>query len=122
MGQPMGTFGKTGLTEILLVNIDGRYNCGVQDASKTLFHEGWTASRQCECENYKIADSCGLPMPRPFLLFGTHPRLCKKQEGPPFWNRWKVCDASTCKATRCRRRPSGTSSVESGQVAPGLLV
>jgi len=107
--QPVGTFGLTGLFELVLVNIDGKYECGVEDASKTPLREGWLSSRQCDCENHELADSCGL-MPRPpfpLSILGSDPPLCKLQEGPPFWNRWKACDPSTCKATQCRlgRRP-----------------
>merc|ERR1712062_720422 len=55
--KPLGVFGISGLTEMVLVNIDGKYNCGVPDASKTTLHEGWMASKQCECMNYEIDDS-----------------------------------------------------------------
>jgi len=106
-----GTFGLAGLTEMVLVNIDGMYNCGVKDASKTPFRAGWLASRQCGCTNYETSDSCGL-MPRasfPSSITGTDPPLCKRQAGPPFWNRWKACDPSTCKQTRCAL-PSATSN------------
>jgi hypothetical protein len=107
--KPLGTFGQPGMTEIVMVNIDGKYNCGVEDASKTPLREGWMAARQCDCENYEYADSCGL-MPRapfPMSVFGSSPPLCKTQEGPPFWNRWKACDPTTCKPTKCgpQKRP-----------------
>jgi len=101
--KPMGTFGLTGLTEVVLVNIDGKYSCGVEDASKTPYREGWMASRQCNCQNVEIADSCGL-MPRapfPFSIIGTSPPLCKLQ-GEHFWSRWRSCDPMTCKPTTCR--------------------
>jgi len=100
--QPTGTFGLTGLTEMVIVNIDGRYNCGVEDTIKTPLRAGWRASRQCDCENYAYTDSCGLMQrgPFPFSVVGTDPPLCKAQEGH-FWNRWKSCDPLTCKVTRC---------------------
>jgi len=101
--SPMGSFGITGLTEMVIVNIDGHYNCGVEDASKTPLRAGWLASRQFECVNYEYADSCGL-MPRPpfpLSLLGSDPPLCKLQEPDHFWNRWKACDPMTCKMTAC---------------------
>lgn len=101
--KPIGTFGLTGFFEIVMINIDGQYNCGVPDASKTPLHQGWMASQRCNCVNYPFADSCGL-MPRgpfPLSVIGTSPPLCKRQQGPPFWNRWKACDPTTCAYTKC---------------------
>jgi hypothetical protein len=101
--KPIGTFGQTGMFEIAMVNIDGQYNCGVPDASKTPLRQGWMASRQCDCINYPYDDSCGL-MPRapfPISIWGSDPPLCKKQQGPPFWNRWKKCNPATCRRTKC---------------------
>lgn len=100
--KPLGTFGVAGLTEMVLVNIDGHDSCGVADARATPLRAGWMASQKCECENIDIADSCGL-MPRaafPMNIIGSTPRLCKAQEGA-FWNRWKACDPRSCKQTSC---------------------
>jgi len=111
---PLGSFGFTGLTEIVLVDIDGKYNCGVPDQTKTPLREGWAASRQCECTNFETDDSCGL-MPRapfPLWIMGSSP-ICKLQEGPWFWDRFKKCNPNTCKATTCARRsaaPAGDAS------------
>merc|ERR1712039_196302 len=102
--KPLGTFGLPGLTEIVLVNIDGHDSCGVDDASKTPLREGWMASKQCDCENAVISDSCGLMPKAPNPLTATP--LCKLQEGA-FWNRWKPCDPTPCKPTSCGKR--GTS-------------
>merc|ERR1719183_928521 len=55
--EPVGSFGMPGLTEMVLVNIDGKYNCGVEDASKTPLRAGWMASRQCGCTNYEFSDT-----------------------------------------------------------------
>jgi len=101
---PIGTFGITGLTEIVLVNLDGKYTCGVSDASTTPLRSGWRASSKCDCENQDIPDSCGLMAkgPFPWNWIGTAPPLCKVQEGPPFWNRWKTCDVMSCKLSYCK--------------------
>lgn len=98
--KPVGTFGLTGAMEMVLVNIDGKYNCGVEDSQKTPLREGWMASHQCDCENYAMSDSCGLMSRAPFPLniTGTTPPLCKEQEGHP----GKSCDPSTCQQTKCR--------------------
>jgi len=126
--KPTGTFsGLTGLFEMVLVNMDGKHECGVEDASRTPLREGWQASRRCDCENHEIAASCGL-IPRgpfPLSIAGTSPRLCKLQEGPPFWNRWKACDSSTCRPTQCRmgRRPVQTMPVAiAGEAARDAVV
>merc|ERR1712107_734106 len=81
--------------------MDGKYNCGVQDATKTPLRQGWLAS-QCSCEAQAMSDSCALMSRAPFPMnvIGTNPPLCKLQEGH-FWNRWKSCDPSTCVPTKC---------------------
>jgi hypothetical protein len=111
----------TGLTEIVLVNIDGKYNCGVDDASKTPLQQGWMASTQCDCENFELADSCGLmpSAPFPYSIVGTSPPLCKLQQGPPYWNRWKACDPSTCMPTFCKLQRHLRPNVPAHETARG---
>lgn len=115
--KPLGTFGLTGMTEMVLVNIDGKYNCGVEDAGKTPLREGWMASRQCSCVSYNITDSCGLMPNAPGSIIDKllASPLCKLQEGP-FWNRvLRKCDPSTCKPTKCGiRSTSATHPVQLG--------
>lgn len=96
---PLGTFGQPGLTEVAMVNIDGKYSCGVEDSSKTQLRQGWRASQQCLCENVRISDSCGL-MPRPpfpLSILGASPPICALQ-GKYIW---KDCDPLACRATSC---------------------
>lgn len=101
--NPVGTFGLTGMMEMVIVNMEGRYSCGVENARQTPLRAGWMASRHCDCQNYQIAYSCGLMRrpPFPFSVIGSSPALCLLQEGP-IWNRWKACDPLTCRATSCR--------------------
>lgn len=104
--KPLGTFGLAGMTEMVLVNIDGKHNCGVQDASKTPLREGWMAARQCDCVNYNFTDSCGLMPKAPGSIIEKllASPICKLQEGP-FWNRvLRKCDPSTCTPTACLTR------------------
>lgn len=117
--QPLGSFGLAGATEMVLTNIDGMYNCGVEDASITPLREGWMASRQCDCENYEYTESCGLMRRAPFPLsiMGSDPPLCKLQQGPPFWNRWKACDPLTCKPTSCKPQRRSMAKMPTGQTA-----
>lgn len=119
-----GFFGITGVTEMLLVNIDGKYNCGVADASATPLRAGWMASKQCTCENYEIPDSCGLMArpPFPFSVVGTSPPLCKSQSGH-FWNRWRSCDPTTCKPTKCtpKKYSVGSSRATTRVASDGIL-
>lgn len=100
----MGTFNQTGLTEMVLVNLDGQYTCGVPgDGANTTLRAGWQAATSCDCANEPIDPSCALmaEAPFPFSIVGTSPPLCGLQKGPPFWNRWKTCNPLTCKSTRC---------------------
>lgn len=101
---PLGSFGQAGFTETLIVNMDGKFNCGVEDASKTPLREGWLAKQQCDCINYDIPESCGLmPRPPPGMSLLEDPPLCKLREKKvPFWKSKPKCDPSSCKATRCR--------------------
>ena len=46
---PLGTFDLTGLTEMVLVDLDGDKGCGVDLPSQTPLRAGWRASRQCAC-------------------------------------------------------------------------
>lgn len=98
--QPMGSFGLTGLTEMVLVNLVGKYNSGVLNASQTPLRSGWQASHQCQCDNEAIMPSCGL-MPKPpfpYSLIGESPRLCRLREK----SRFAKCNPTTCRPTLCR--------------------
>ena len=99
--SPMGTYGFVGLTEIALTFIDGKWDCGVADASRTPFRAGWMASQQCGCQNVAIADTCGIlpgvPSGAPFSSIGATPPLCKVQGLDPT----RPCDPATCRLTTC---------------------
>jgi hypothetical protein len=61
---PVGTFGLTGLMEMVLADVDGDKGCGVADPAQTPLRSGVNASHACDCSNTPIAPSCGL-MPKP---------------------------------------------------------
>ncbi len=43
--KPIGSFpGSVGLMEMIMVNLDGQYTCGTQNASATPLRVGWNAS------------------------------------------------------------------------------
>ena len=43
--KPLGSFpGAVGLIEMVMVNLDGQYTCGTQNASATPLRTGWRAS------------------------------------------------------------------------------
>ena len=43
--KPLGSFpGSVGLIEMVMVNLDGQYTCGTQNASATPLRAGWHAS------------------------------------------------------------------------------
>ena len=95
-----GSFGLTGLTEMVLVNIDGDKQCGVANSSATPLRQGWHASARCECANEPIPKGCGI-MPRPpfpYSLFGEQPRLCELREE----SRLNSCRPQDCKPTTCK--------------------
>merc|ERR1719295_1153147 len=97
---PMGTFGLTGLTEMVLVNIDGDKTCGVENATATPLRSGWKASKRCVCENEAIAPSCGLMAepPFPYSIIGESPPLCEKRAE----SRHNKCNPLTCKDMHCK--------------------
>mmetsp|Transcript_114159 Transcript_114159/g.179721 ORF Transcript_114159/g.179721 Transcript_114159/m.179721 type:complete len:351 (-) Transcript_114159:126-1178(-) len=111
--KKLGTFGLTGQIEMVLVNVDGKYNCGVEDASHTPLRAGWMASETCSCENYEFSDTCGLMAraPFPMSILGTSPPLCEAQSGH-FWNRWKACNPATCKQTACKFKKDNIATIE----------
>ena len=96
---PLGTFNLTGLTEMVLVNIDGDKGCGVINISETPLKSGWLASQQCTCINKPIAPSCGLMPKPPFPLniFGEEPRLCELREE----SLKNSCNSLTCDSMQC---------------------
>merc|ERR1712139_185606 len=55
-----GTGWNIGLTELVIVDMEGKHNCGTADGSQTLLRSGWMASQQCECEALTIPETCGL--------------------------------------------------------------
>lgn len=87
--------GDVGVTEMVLVNMDGKNVCGTDDASQTEFRSGWKASRQCDCENVELPDECGgferWPIP-------SDPPVCEKAR----IRFWAKCDPSTCPKTTCK--------------------
>lgn len=97
--SPMGTFGLTGLTEAVLVNVDGQYGCGTADPKQTPLRQGWKASSQCECENTPIPPDCGLmPFPPyPINITGAKPPLCAAQAQ----NKSVPCNTLACKHMTC---------------------
>ena len=43
--KPIGSFpGAVGLIEMVMVNLDGQYTCGTQNATATPLRTGWRAS------------------------------------------------------------------------------
>jgi len=95
--DPIGTFGLTGLTEMVLVNLDGNKGCGVATPSKTLLRAGWDASHQCNCTNKPIADSCGLMAKPPKPIIFEQPRLCELREKSIAAS----CTGATCNYWHC---------------------
>jgi len=100
--KPWGVFGMVGLTELVLVNLDGDKGCGVSDPSKTLLRGGWLADGTCECETAPIAEHCGIVIPQGCSSMpggACQPALCKKEP----------CQFSVppCKDTSCSKRADG---------------
>jgi len=94
---PMGTFSSVGLTEMVLVNSDGCFTCGTDDASQTELRSGWMASLQCDCENVEIPATCGLmPFAPPNLI--ADPPLCERQRS----DSQIACNPFTCLMTTCK--------------------
>lgn len=100
--HPMGTFGMTGMTEMVLVDVDGDKGCGVPDAAATPLRTGWAASERCSCSNDdEIAPGCGL-MPKPpfpYSIIGEKPPLCALRAH----NRSASCDPLACAGWTCKR-------------------
>lgn len=96
---PTGTFGLPGLTELVLVNLDGDKNCGVADPSSTPLRMGWLAEKQCACENLPIPPSCGLMAfpPEGFPPALVQPPLCAAQAE----NKTLPCIFTDCTSTTC---------------------
>ena len=97
---PTGTFNLTGVTEMVLVKLDGDKGCGVEDARATPLRSGWRASEPCACENQAIAPSCGLMAKPPPPMIREEPPLCKLRDG---WRGlFALCNPGTCKPWSCR--------------------
>jgi hypothetical protein len=94
---PVGTFGLSGLTEIVLVNLNGDLNCGTDSPSDTSLRMGWRANERCACVNKAIAPSCGLMAFPPLPQSMVHPPLCAAQAA----NHSVPCNGFTCELTRC---------------------
>jgi len=93
---PTGTFGLTGLTEIVFSRIDGDKTCGVADGSATPLRSGWAASRECKCKNEPIDPDCGLmAFPPPGIV--ASPPLCQAQAK----NHSVACNGYKCGVTKC---------------------
>ena len=101
---PIGTFGQTGLTELVLTRLSGNKTCGVPDASATPLRTGWMASSECDCANQPIPPTCGLmpfaPPSIPKKL--VYPALCAAQAK----NASVPCEPVSCDSyvTACRRK------------------
>lgn len=97
--SPMGTFCLTGVTEMVMVNIDGDKTCGVANPAETPLRQGWNADQQCECVNEPVTDSCGLmpQPPYPFNITGEETRLCRLR----VHNLSAYCNALTCGTFHC---------------------
>jgi len=95
---PLGTFGLTGLTEIVIVNMIGNLNCGVEDPEQTHLRAGWQASQTCQCVNEDISPSCGLMAYSPLPAAMTSPPLCQAQAEDPS----VACSGYTCTKTYCK--------------------
>eukprot|EP01048_Picozoa_sp_COSAG05_P009091 COSAG05_NODE_724_length_7726_cov_2.123771_4_plen_337_part_00 len=106
--QPIGTFGLTGMTEMVLVDVDGDKGCGVANVTATPLRAGWDADERCGCSNAEIAPSCGLMAkpPFPYSLFGENPPLC----GLRAHNRSASCNPLACAGWTCARE-SATDTV-----------
>ena len=104
--EPIGTFGLTGMTEMVLVDVDGDKGCGVTNATATPLRSGWEASERCGCTNGKIAPSCGLMAkpPFPYSLIGEEPPLC----GLRAHDRKASCNPLACAGWTCAREPAAT--------------
>ena len=89
--SPIGTFGLVGFTELVIVNLDGQYACGTEDANKTTLRGGWMASQQCTCRNEPTPEHCGLEDCPKTMPFGCFPAMC---ETPP-------CAMASCQQTSC---------------------
>eukprot|EP00041_Stephanoeca_diplocostata_P039809 m.1637925 g.1637925 ORF g.1637925 m.1637925 type:complete len:331 (+) comp26360_c0_seq1:273-1265(+) len=94
---PVGTFGMTGLTEMVLVNMDGCLSCGVPDPADTPLRAGWAASSPCTCVDKPMADSCGLMAKPPPPIIFEEPPLCKLRAE----NRSASCSGYTCATWTC---------------------
>ena len=97
----MWTFGLTGMTEMVLVDIDGDKGCGVPKPATTPLRTCWDASERCSCSNDEIAPECGL-MPRPpfpYNIMGEKPPLCALRNH----NHSASCNPAACKGWTCRR-------------------
>jgi len=77
---PLGTFTAVGLTEIVIVSLDGNRSCGVPEPTPTPLRVGWRASRTCDCEPEVIPPTCGLmPFQPASLPNPAYPALCEAQ-------------------------------------------
>jgi hypothetical protein len=88
--KPWGTFGMAGLTELVLVNLDGDKGCGVDEPPKTLLRSGWLANRTCECANTPIDPHCGIVLQPPVSCATMPGGACS----PP------LCQTEPCKFAR----------------------
>lgn len=87
------SWGEPNFLEIVLVNSDGHLNCGTDDASQTELRSGWMASRNCDCENHDIPETCGL------IRYYPGTPMCEAQQG---WRFWRPCDIKACLSTTCK--------------------
>ena len=96
---PMGSFGQTGLTEMVMVNIDGDKTCGVANESETPLRSGWQASASCECINKPIPPDCAIAPMCP-IDSGCTPPLCRIHDGPHHLPGKPLtpCNTRTCEA------------------------
>ena len=99
--QPWGSFGLPGLTELVLVNLDGDKGCGVDLPSKTALRGGWFANRTCECEDKPIAPHCGMILPPSSSCTSMPGGSCS----PPLCQTWPcVFRNPPCYDTWCTKR------------------
>jgi hypothetical protein len=103
---PTGTFGLTGVTEVVLVNLDGNKGCGVDDPSTTPLRQGWNAAKMCKCTNAPIPPLCGLMAfpPAGMLPSLVSPPLCAAQAA----NKSVACNGYLCSHTSCGLTSSST--------------
>ena len=94
---PIGTFGVPGVTEMVLVNLDGNKTCGVDDPQTTSLRMGWHADQQCACINEPISPDCGLMPFAPLPPVLVEPPLCAAQAADPE----VPCNPMTCTPTSC---------------------